>query len=155
VKLSHHIQQSIQQGKAKYLSMINKSNIFNGEYSLEHFKGNHYCKTQNLALLLTSIIDKTMNEENVDVIVCPTMRFLPLKLPDRKSMTFDDCVTHGLSMVDNTVHFNLTGQPALTVPTLFSRKENLPIGLQIISRQWNDEICIQVGNIYEQIRGPI
>ncbi len=48
-----------------------------------------------------------------------------------------------------TSPFNLSGLPALTVPGGFS-KENLPIGLQIVSRAWNESGILRTGYSYQQ-----
>jgi aspartyl-tRNA(Asn)/glutamyl-tRNA(Gln) amidotransferase subunit A len=44
--------------------------------------------------------------------------------------------------------FNVTGQPALSVPCGFSN-DGLPIGLQIVGRPLDDETVLQIGNAYE------
>jgi len=49
-----------------------------------------------------------------------------------------------------TAPFNLTGLPALTVPCGFT-KEGLPIGLQIISRAWNEAGVLRAGYAFQQV----
>jgi aspartyl-tRNA(Asn)/glutamyl-tRNA(Gln) amidotransferase subunit A len=44
--------------------------------------------------------------------------------------------------------FNLTGQPALTVPCGFSA-DGLPIGLQIVGRPGEDELMLHAGAVYQ------
>jgi aspartyl-tRNA(Asn)/glutamyl-tRNA(Gln) amidotransferase subunit A len=48
-----------------------------------------------------------------------------------------------------TAPFNLAGLPALSVPCGFTG-ENLPIGLQIISRHWGEAKALQAGHAFEQ-----
>ena len=48
-----------------------------------------------------------------------------------------------------TYPFNLTGQPALSVPCGFS-SAGLPIGLQIVGRRFEDERVLQAGHAYQQ-----
>ncbi len=48
-----------------------------------------------------------------------------------------------------TAPFNLAGIPALTVPCGFN-SENLPIGLQIVSRAWNESGVLRAGYAYQQ-----
>jgi aspartyl-tRNA(Asn)/glutamyl-tRNA(Gln) amidotransferase subunit A len=48
-----------------------------------------------------------------------------------------------------TSPFNLTGLPALTVPCGFT-KDNLPIGLQIVSRAWNESGILRAGYSHQQ-----
>ena len=51
-----------------------------------------------------------------------------------------------------TSPFNLTGLPALSIPCGFT-KTGLPVGLQIISRYWNEAMILQAGNAFEQAAG--
>jgi Asp-tRNA(Asn)/Glu-tRNA(Gln) amidotransferase A subunit family amidase len=44
--------------------------------------------------------------------------------------------------------FDLTGQPALTVPCGFSA-EGLPIGMQIVGRAFEDELVLHAGAAYQ------
>ena len=48
-----------------------------------------------------------------------------------------------------TAPFNLTGLPAVTVPCGFT-KENLPIGLQIASRAWNEAGVLRAAYAFQQ-----
>ncbi|MBI2338492.1 Asp-tRNA(Asn)/Glu-tRNA(Gln) amidotransferase subunit GatA [Candidatus Daviesbacteria bacterium] len=47
-----------------------------------------------------------------------------------------------------TVPGNLAGIPGLSVPCGFSK--GLPVGLQILGKQWDEETILQVGYAYEQ-----
>jgi len=152
--ISEHVQSMLGQGEGKHLSVTNKANIFAGEYSLQNFQGRYYAKSQNLARLLTNMIENAMDVENVDVLICPTVDSLPNKLPISHEDMLEH-MEHALGHVAITSIFNITGQPALTVPTKYSSKEQLPIGMQIVSKRWNDEQCIKVGHVYEQLRGPL
>ena len=48
-----------------------------------------------------------------------------------------------------TSPFNLIGLPALSVPCGFT-KIGLPVGLQIVSRQWGEAMILQAGHAFEQ-----
>jgi aspartyl-tRNA(Asn)/glutamyl-tRNA(Gln) amidotransferase subunit A len=48
-----------------------------------------------------------------------------------------------------TAPFNLAGLPALSVPCGFT-DENLPIGLQMISKHWGEAKVLQAGHAFEQ-----
>ena len=48
-----------------------------------------------------------------------------------------------------TSPFNLTGLPALTVPCGFT-KDGLPIGLQLVSRAWNEAGVLRAGFAFQQ-----
>jgi Asp-tRNA(Asn)/Glu-tRNA(Gln) amidotransferase A subunit family amidase len=52
------------------------------------------------------------------------------------------------AFLDVTLPFNLTGQPALTVPCGFTR-EGLPVGLQLVGRPFEEATIIRAGAAYE------
>ena len=53
-----------------------------------------------------------------------------------------------------TVAFNMSGQPALSIPCGFS-SEGLPIGLQIVGRRFDDVGVLSVARAYEEIRSAV
>ena len=48
-----------------------------------------------------------------------------------------------------TAPFNLTGMPALSIPCGFT-KDSLPIGLQIVSRAWNEAGVLRTGYAFQE-----
>ncbi|MDQ2075628.1 amidase [Marinimicrobium sp. ABcell2] len=48
-----------------------------------------------------------------------------------------------------TYPFNMTGQPALSVPCAFDSGA-MPIGLQLVGRNYNDALVLQAGHAYQQ-----
>ena len=50
--------------------------------------------------------------------------------------------------LDHTLPFNLTGQPALSVPCGFTAA-SLPVGLQLVGRPFDEALLLQVGAAYE------
>jgi len=50
-----------------------------------------------------------------------------------------------------TYPFNMTGQPALSVP-LGLAGDGLPMGLQIVGRRFADEQVLKAGHLFEQLR---
>jgi aspartyl-tRNA(Asn)/glutamyl-tRNA(Gln) amidotransferase subunit A len=50
----------------------------------------------------------------------------------------------------HTIPFNVTGHPALAVPTGFA-KSGLPIGLQIIGRPFDEPTVLRIGAAYETV----
>jgi len=57
-----------------------------------------------------------------------------------------------LSMVRFLAPFNLTGLPALSICCGFN-SDNLPIGLQIIGKPFQESTVLRVGHYYEQATG--
>lgn len=51
--------------------------------------------------------------------------------------------------LDLALPFNLTGYPAVSIPCGFSR-ENLPIGMQLVGRPYDEAVCLRVAHHYQQ-----
>jgi len=60
----------------------------------------------------------------------------------------EDAVERARLLTRFTAPFNLSGMPALSVPCGFS-KDGLPIGLQIVSRAWNESGVLRAGYAYQ------
>ena len=52
-------------------------------------------------------------------------------------------------LTSNTNPFNVTGMPALSVPCGFTAA-GLPIGLQIVTRRWDEMTVLRIGAAYER-----
>ena len=52
------------------------------------------------------------------------------------------------NMIHNTGSFNLTGHPALTVPC--GSHNELPIGMQLVGRHFEDGVLLRAAYAYEQ-----
>ena len=62
------------------------------------------------------------------------------------------------SMFEKSLHLtpytqlaNLTGQPAISLPT-FVTKNNLPIGIQLMASKGNDRLLLEVGKWFEELK---
>ena len=51
-----------------------------------------------------------------------------------------------------TVPFNLTGQPAASVPAAVSR-DNLPIGIQVVAARWREDLVLRAARALESALG--
>jgi aspartyl-tRNA(Asn)/glutamyl-tRNA(Gln) amidotransferase subunit A len=61
----------------------------------------------------------------------------------------DNAVERARQLTRFTSPFNLTGLPALSIPCGFTQS-GLPIGLQIVSRAWNETGVLRAGYAYEK-----
>lgn len=84
------------------------------------------------------------NAANVEYLVTPTTPRVAMPLS-----TFDPTQELG-SLIPYTCGFNLTGQPAISVPCGFTA-DGLPIGLQLVGLHYKDTNVLQVANAYEQM----
>jgi aspartyl-tRNA(Asn)/glutamyl-tRNA(Gln) amidotransferase subunit A len=78
-----------------------------------------------------------------DVLILPTT---PIPAPVLEG---ENAVERARQLTRFTAPFNLTGLPALTVPCGFT-KDGLPIGLQLVSRAWNEAGVLRAGYAFQQ-----
>lgn len=81
--------------------------------------------------------------EQYDILIMPTT---PITAPP---LDGENAVERAKVLTRFTAPFNLTGLPAISIPCGFS-SENLPIGLQIVSRAWNESGVLRAGYAYQQ-----
>ncbi|MCL5408931.1 MAG: Asp-tRNA(Asn)/Glu-tRNA(Gln) amidotransferase subunit GatA [Candidatus Omnitrophica bacterium] len=101
----------------------------------------YYIKAQKVRSLIKNDFQKAF--EKVDIILTPTTPELPFKLGEKTS----DPLKMYLSDIF-TVNVNLAGLPAINIPVGFSR-ENLPIGVQLITKSFTEEKILQMAYYIE------
>jgi aspartyl-tRNA(Asn)/glutamyl-tRNA(Gln) amidotransferase subunit A len=57
-------------------------------------------------------------------------------------------------MTLQTMPFNVTGNPALAIPTGFS-KSGLPLGMQVVGRAFDEPTVLRIGAAHEAAAGWI
>ena len=80
--------------------------------------------------------------EEYDALILPTT---PIAAPILEG---ENAVERARLLTRLTAPFNLTGLPALSLPCGFT-SENLPIGLQVVSRAWNESGVLRMGYAYQ------
>jgi aspartyl-tRNA(Asn)/glutamyl-tRNA(Gln) amidotransferase subunit A len=115
--------------------------IMLGTFALSSgYYGKYYAKAQIARENVKRDFARIFSE--VDVIAGPTMPTIAFKLGEKSdplSMYLSDILT---------VPVNLAGIPAISVPC--GKVEGMPVGLQIMSRPFEDERVIDVAYAYEQ-----
>jgi aspartyl-tRNA(Asn)/glutamyl-tRNA(Gln) amidotransferase subunit A len=81
--------------------------------------------------------------ESFDSLLLPTT---PITAP---VLLGENALERARVLTKFTAPFNLAGIPALSIPCGFN-SENLPIGLQIVSRAWNESGVLRAGYAYQQ-----
>jgi aspartyl-tRNA(Asn)/glutamyl-tRNA(Gln) amidotransferase subunit A len=120
-----------------------KRRIMLGTYALSAgYYEAYYKKGQQVRTLIKQDFDNAF--KNVDVIVTPTSPTPAFKIGEKVA----DPLRMYLSDIF-TISVNLAGVPAMSVPCGFS-SENLPIGLQIIGRPFDEATVLKVAYAYEQ-----
>jgi len=82
--------------------------------------------------------------EEIDLLVTPATPTTATLIADELAATGRESHIHRF-----TAPFNITGQPAISLPCGFDR-QGLPIGLQIIGRTWEEETVLLAAHAYEQ-----
>ena len=87
--------------------------------------------------------------QKYDLLITPT---LPLTAFDtNREVPRDWPNTRWPTWTPFTYPFNMTGQPALSVP-LGRAGDGLPMGLQIVGRRFQDELVLKAGHLFERAR---
>jgi aspartyl-tRNA(Asn)/glutamyl-tRNA(Gln) amidotransferase subunit A len=85
---------------------------------------------------------------HVDVLLTPG-ELIPPPLHEARSVTMNGKeVSLMAALISATCPFNLTGQPALSIPCGFSAS-GLPLALQIVGKPFDEATVLQVGHAYE------
>jgi amidase len=124
--------------------------LVNGLYLMEKFPS-IYAKAINLSRRLRDAYE--MAFKSYDVIVLPTTPYVAPAHGARSNPIATIQPTVGLTC--NTAMFDVTGQPAMTIPIGWlpaKEKEDvfLPVGLQIVGALWADGKVLRAGHAWEQ-----
>jgi aspartyl-tRNA(Asn)/glutamyl-tRNA(Gln) amidotransferase subunit A len=120
-----------------------KRRIMLGTYALSSgYYEAYYKKAQQVRTLIKKDFEEAFRE--VEVIVTPTSPTAAFKIGEKTA----DPLQMYLSDIF-TISVNLAGVPGISVPCGFT-SNNLPIGLQIIGRHFDEENILKVAYAYEQ-----
>lgn len=121
-----------------------KRRIMIGTYVLSAgYYDAYYKKAQKVRTLI--IEDFANVFKQVDVLITPVSPFPAFIIGEKK----DDPLAMYLADAF-TIPVNCAGVPAMSVPCGFTSNK-LPVGMQIIGRQFSEELLLKVGSAYEQV----
>ena len=86
-----------------------------------------------------------------DLLITPALAVPPFPLGQDDADTMPGQDPRALRWSPFTYPFNLTGQPAVSVPCGWTT-DNLPVGLQIIGRRFDDATVLRAARALEQIQ---
>ena len=136
--------------RAQDYSVTVKLTMLLGRYLSERYNHHYYAKGQNLGRRLRDAYGDAL--ERVDVLALPTTPMKAMRIPP-PGASIADVLTAALSNIANTAPFDVTGNPAVSVPCAFS--EGLPVGLMLVGRPWDDATVLRAGHAYETVRGDL
>jgi aspartyl-tRNA(Asn)/glutamyl-tRNA(Gln) amidotransferase subunit A len=120
-----------------------KRRIMLGTYALSSgYYEAYYKKAQQVRTLIKKDFEDVF--KHVDIIVTPTSPTAAFKLNEKTS----DPLQMYLSDIF-TISVNLAGVPAISIPCGFT-SNNLPIGLQLIGKHFDEESIFKIAYAYEQ-----
>jgi aspartyl-tRNA(Asn)/glutamyl-tRNA(Gln) amidotransferase subunit A len=105
----------------------------------------YYKKAQQVRTLIKDDFDQAF--KNVDLIVTPTTPTPAFRLGEKT----DDPLQMYLADIF-TISVNLAGVPGISIPCGFA-SGNLPVGLQIIGRHFDEATVLKAAYAYEQATG--
>lgn len=122
-----------------------KRRIMLGTYTLSAgYYDAYYLKAQKIRTLIKQDFEQAL--EKVDIILTPTSPSAAFKIGEKSN----DPLQMYLADI-YTVSLNLYGGPGISIPCGFS--ENLPVGLQIIGKHFDETTILRAAYHYEQARG--
>lgn len=150
--------------QADLLNPFTKLTHLVAEFSRRNHHGAVYAKAHNMRRAFIDAYDKALAQ--VDVLITPTCISVAPKFQPNANRTEGleaefsvlsrdevDSDISGISVmklaVRNTMQFNYTGHPALSVPC--GKANGLPIGLQLIGRFFDDGLLLRVAAAYQHL----
>ncbi len=130
---------------ADQLSDTLKVTMMMGHYMLKKHHGYYYAKAQNLSRRLAAAYDAAL--ETYDLLLMPTLPMKATKIPAADASLAEYC-QRGFEMLANTCPFDVTGHPAMSLPSGLS--DGLPGGLMLVGRHWNEATIYRAAHAFEQ-----
>ncbi|MFJ8430689.1 amidase [Kitasatospora sp. NPDC094019] len=87
-----------------------------------------------------------------DLLVTPTMACLPPRVGAWRAGTAEDplaALRNSYPMGVFTSLFNVTGQPAVSLPVHHDDATGLPVGVQLVAAPWREDLLLQVSRTLE------
>jgi amidase len=94
-------------------------------------------------------------DDGFDLLLTPTMAEPPPRLGEMVVQGPDDlfrAAARAVPFAAYTAPFNITGQPAISLPLYFSAGDNLPIGVQLVADHEREDLLLRVAGQLERSR---
>ncbi|KAK9770820.1 putative Amidase domain-containing protein [Seiridium cardinale] len=131
-----------------------RNELINGIFERDRYP-TLYAKCMNLALQLREDYERFF--EVWDVLLLPTVPFTAPPLFDREKASVWETMSSTFGQTLNTLQFNLTGHPAMSVPTGLrvdmsgiSPDTKLPVGVQLVGPLHAENTVLEFGYALEQ-----
>jgi amidase len=131
---------------ARDLPLMLRTMLLTVEYLRDAYQGVHFGRSQNLRLELRRQVDGALAD--LDLLITPTTPSGPFALLEERTTEEALAQRMGINAVLNTCPLDLTGHPALTVPS-GTCEDGLPTGLQIVGRHFDEATVYRAGFAFE------
>lgn len=109
-----------------------------------------YLKAQKVRKVLIRDFLRAM--KGLDIVVCPTTSVAAPRISEEKILINGKELSVRLALLRLTEPFNVLGLPAISIPCGMS-KDDLPVGLQMVSWPFYDDLLLAAALTYEEITG--
>jgi amidase len=118
-----------------------------GVYLSEEYNHHYYAKAQNLGRRLKASYAAAL--ERFDVLVMPTTAMTARRIPVDGGIP--EILAAALGNLHNTSPFDVTGNPALSVPC--GTSDGMPVGMMLVGRHFDDATVLRAGHAYQSASG--
>ena len=120
-----------------------KCSLIAGRYLREEYHSEFHSNAKNLRNLLRHSIESELSL--FDLLATPTMIVKPPKL--KRKIGFAESLKRGVSLLNNTMAFNLSGHPAITLPC--GMRGGFPVGLQLVGKHYDETLLFKISRCFE------
>jgi amidase len=131
--------------QADALSASLKLCMMVGEYGRRALGGRYHAKAQNIRLRVKRSFERLFGA--YDLLLMPTLPIVASKLPSADAPV-TEIVARALEMIGNTAAYDVTGNPAMSLPC--GSVDGLPVGLMLVARDHGESTIYQAAAAYEQ-----
>ena len=103
----------------------------------------YYLKAMKVRTKIRREVDDAF--EKVDAIIAPVAPTPPFKLGEKVNDPLKMYLTDIFAATAN-----LSGIPSLAIPSGFTKKDNLPLGFQLMGPRFSEERLFELGNLFEK-----
>jgi amidase len=116
-----------------------------GHYLWQKYHSAYYAKAQNVRRSISEGYQRIL--EGFDLLAMPTTPQRAHAFPRKDDLM--SSLVRSNDMANNTCIFNMTGNPALSMPIAVS--SGLPIGMMLVGRNFHEQTLLDAAYAYEQI----
>lgn len=131
--------------RADELSDVAKLYLLLGTYVHRYHGGRYYGKAINITRRITAAYDAVLAQ--CDLLLMPTLPMKATPIP-ASDATREEYVQRAEEMAPNTVVFDITHHPAMSVPCGISG--GLPIGLMLVGKHYDEPSIYRAAFAFEQ-----